>query len=101
MRGYMNMSLHKLKDDFQMCQKDIVIVKDKVLIKDKTLYLINNDTTLKFENGEWFVKTQLTNNDYISLGLGALPTYYIEDANIENVDAFNSLFEVCNEAEEN
>lgn len=91
------MSLHKLKDDFQFKQEDVVIVKDKVFVEENILYLKDNDNTIKFENNEWSIKTPLTNNEYIPLGLGALPTYYIEDTGIEDIDEFNSLFELCNE----
>lgn len=91
------MSLHKLKSDFQVKQKDVVIVKDKVFVEENILYLKDNDNTIKFENNEWSIKTPLTNNKYIPLGLGAFPTYYIEDTGIEDIDEFNSLFELCNE----
>lgn len=91
------MSLHKLKNNFQIKQKDVVVVKDKVSVEENILYLKDNDNTIKFENNEWSIKTPLTNNKYIPLGLGALPTYYIEDTGIEDIDEFNSLFELCNE----
>lgn len=97
MRGYLNMSLHKLKNDFQINQKNKVIVQNKVSIKEDVLYLIDNDATFKFEDDKWFIKTPLTNNEYISLGLGALPTYHIEDTGVEDVETFNSLFELCDE----
>lgn len=91
------MSLHKLKNDFQIKQKDVVVVKDKVFVEENILYLKDNDSTIKFEDNEWSIKTPLTSNEYIPLGLGALPTYYIEDTSIEDIDEFNSLFELCNE----
>lgn len=92
------MSKHKLKDDFQITASNIVIVPNKVYVENNVLYLINNDETVKFEGGEWFIKTPLTENVYIPLGLGALPTYYIEDtANVQDIDAFNLLFETCDE----
>lgn len=92
------MSKHKLKDNFQIPTNDCVVVQNKVFIEDGVLYLVDNKNALKCENGEWFIKTPLTNDLYIPLGLGALPTYFIEDVtNISNPDAFNLLFEVCNE----
>ena len=92
------MSKHKLKSNFQITASDIVIIANRVYVENNVLYLINNDETVKFEGGEWFIKTPLTENVYIPLGLGALPTYYIEDtANVQDIDAFNLLFETCNE----
>ena len=92
------MSKHKLKDNFQIPKSDCVVVPNKVFIEDNVLYLVDNESTLKCENSEWFIKTPLTNELYIPLGLGALPTYFIEDVtNILDLDTFNLLFEACNE----
>lgn len=87
--------MFKLKHDFNLVKNNGEIVANKVWVKDKTLYLIDGDTTYKLVDATWFIKTPLTNDKFISLGVGALPTYLIENVDVEDIDAFNGLFEPC------
>ncbi|MGN1221786.1 MAG: hypothetical protein ACI4TT_00965 [Christensenellales bacterium] len=64
-------------------------------MENNTLYLIDNNITYKLIDSTWFIKTPLTNNEYIPLGVGALPTYVIDNVDVEDIDAFNGLFESC------
>ena len=93
--------MFKIKDDFSVTLHTGRIVTNKVWVKNDTLFLVDGETTYKFVEGAWYIKTPLTNNEYIPLGIGALPGYIInETINIEDADAFNALFvEVADETE--
>jgi len=87
--------MFKLKHDFNLVKNNGEIVVNKVWVENNTLYLIDNDTTYKFEDSNWYIKTPLTNGEFISLGVGALPTYLTDNVDVEDIDAFNGLFESC------
>lgn len=94
MGGYMTM-LFKLKNEPTLTKNNGEIIVNKVWVENNTLYLVDNDTTYKLENDNWYIKTPLTNDEFISLGIGALPTYLTNNVDVEDIDAFNGLFEPC------
>lgn len=92
--------MFKIKDNFTVTLKTGRIVTGKVWVKNDALFLVDGDTTYKFVDNAWYIKTPLTNDEYIPLGVGALPGYTLpENITIEDADAFNNLFEVVDETE--
>ena len=93
MRGYLLM--FKLKHDFNLIKNNGEIIVNKVWVENGVLYLVDNDATYKLIDHTWFVKTPLTLGEFIPLGVGALPTYITENVDVEDIDAFDGLFEPC------
>lgn len=87
--------LFKLKNELNLTKTNGEIIINKVWIENGVLYLVDNDTIYKLIDHTWFVKTPLTLGEFISLGIGALPSYLVENVDVEDIDAFNSLFEPC------
>ena len=87
--------LKMLKYNFKVKTKNKVIVPNKVYVEDGVLYLLSDEETFKFEDEQWFIKTPLTQKRYIPIGLGALPSYRLDnvDPKLEEDEDFNLLFE--------
>lgn len=85
--------MFKIKPNFEV-MNDGLIIPDKVWIENSTLNIVaSEDAHHKYEGGKWYVKTPLTNNEFIFLGVGALPGVEIEKVGILDETSFNALFE--------
>lgn len=84
--------LYKIKSNFEV-MNDGSIIPDKAWIENSILNIVDGDNHNKFEDGKWFVKTPLTNNKFIFLGVGALPGVEIEKVGVLDETSFNALFE--------
>lgn len=84
--------LYKIKSNFEV-MNDGSIIPEKVWIENSNLHIVDGENHHKFEGGKWFVKTPLTNNEFIFLGVGALPGVEIEKVGVLDETNFNALFE--------
>ncbi len=80
-----------------------IIVTNKVFVEDQELHILNNDEELMLKNNKWYVKTPLTNNNYLYLGVGSFPNCTLEvlESEILRANDFNLLFEEITQENEN
>lgn len=88
--------LYKIKSNFEV-MNDGSVIQDKVWIENSTLHIADGENHHKFEDGKWFVKTPLTNNEFIFLGIGALPGVKLEKIGVLDETSFNAIFEEMQE----
>jgi hypothetical protein len=87
--------MFKIKRYFEILNNGVIIT-NKVWVENSILNIISNGH-YKCENGKWYIKTPLTSNDFIFLGVGALPSVQIEKTGVENEISFDALFEKISE----